>query len=216
MAVRLSVTSNAREVSRAIGDFARSALPKAQAIAATKAAYDTRDALRASMSATFTLRSRGLPKAIVAVPAEKSDWPRVHAIVGIRNDAAFPAGFLVQHITGEDKVPKRSAKSILVPTSNVRRTAGGRIPKAAQPRELISAKQAFTTPTQFWRRGRGKRGKAKVLFTRVARARIAARWDFLGIAQARFAESYPAHFEREYSAALQRAAQRSAATSSVR
>lgn len=215
MPVRVLVTSNSREVARALAQLRQSDIPKAQAVAATKAAYDARDALRASMAGTFQLRSRGLPKAIVAVPAEKSDWPKIHAIVGIRDDATFPAGFLARHVTGEDKVPARSAKSILVPTSKVRRTAGGRIPKSAQPRELIDQKRAFTDARRFYRRGgRGGRGRS-ILFTRVKRARIAARWDFVGIAGERFRATFPVHWAQGLGAAVAKRAAQSSRGASI-
>lgn len=212
--MRVRVETNAACVASAFQKLIAGELQKAQAIALTKAGVDVRNHLRASMARTFTLRSRGLPNAIVSNAAEKKDWPRIYAEVGIRGDSGFPAAFLTRHVTGEDKEPERNAKSILVPTSIVKRTGGGRIPKSAQPRELITRDMGYTDSKYFYRRlinaatGRAKKARAgqkRRLFVRTKKAKIREVWHVPDLALAKFREVFPTHWQRELDLGVERA-----------
>lgn len=216
MGLKLGISSNARGVACSFSRLLELELRKAEAVAVTKAAFDARDELRQSMGRAFRLRSRGLPKAVVSTAGEKRDWPRIHADVGIRDDARFPAGFLVWHVLGGTKRPER-AKSILVPTKAVKRTGTGRIPKRFRPRDLIDAGKGYATSRQFLRSSSNRRrDRRRILFTRSESVEIAPVWPFEKIARRIFETKFPRHFETQYSRAVARARARCRNTSSRR
>lgn len=204
-AVRLGVSTNSADVSAAFGQLVKVELRKAEAIALTRSGFEGRDAVRASMSTVFTLRARGLLRAVDTQIADVRDNP-MSAKVGIRDDAGMKTGFLVQHVTGRIRKPER-AKTILVPTRRVQRTASGKIPSYFKPYNLLEEKRGFLTDKILARRVKKER-TIRPIFTRHASVRIRATWDFEGIVKRAFEKTFPEQWAREFPRAIARARRR--------
>jgi hypothetical protein len=157
--IGLRVTSNFREFERWLADMATKQVPFATAKALTKTAQDAQAAQRAALPQRFKLRSNWVMQGIRIVPASKRDWPRSHAIVGSKDE------FLVLQETGGRKRPAKGAKNVAVPTAATerRRGAGGRLPKSAKPRAIISSKAGFFADRAIKRRQARKATGARAL-----------------------------------------------------
>lgn len=115
---------------RAMNSLVRDQIPYATVQALTSVAYDARDRVRQELPRRFTIRNRGLLKGVQVERASKRDWPRIRAVVGLR-DALW-----VPHESGASLHPSRSTYHA-IPTRRVKRNRGGTVRKSQQPREII-------------------------------------------------------------------------------
>ena len=122
----------------------------ATAKALTRCAVLARDEVRDDLHTHFKIRSPWVARGIQAVPANKRDFPRQQAVVGVRDQ------FMELQETGGDKqatqpTPNGPAR-VAVPTRAIVRTSGGRIPKPLKPRVLLADRKrgarAFKDETQ--------------------------------------------------------------------
>lgn len=117
------------EFARQLDDTADDQLPFALAAALSDTARTARDEVRERLPKFFTIRNRGVRSAIEYKSANKRD-PEPAALVHTQEWA----GFLTLHAIGGTKRARGSR--VAVPTSIVKRTASGRVPKRFQPRPL--------------------------------------------------------------------------------
>lgn len=151
--------------------WARDQLPFATAAALTDTAKAAAAHVRDGLTEHFTVRNLGFRNAVQYQAADKRARP-IMAKVG----TAEWAEFLTLHALGGVK-RARGGHRVAVPTTAVKRTASGRIPKRLKPRTLRESKRLARGVLE--RRGLialeiGK--KLRVFFTLVDAARIRKRW----------------------------------------
>ncbi len=157
------------------------------------------------MLRTFTIRSRGLLRAVVSTRSTKRDRP-LEVTVGVRDDAKLGAGFLADHVTGARR-RARGGHRVAVPTSAIKRTGTGKIPKGKRPRNVLRKPKGFLEedrrpPVIGERRGRGGRGKPSILFTLHDFVRIREVWAFERISRRAFDKRFPEAFRAEFLKAI--------------
>jgi hypothetical protein len=242
--MQIQVTSNAPALAAAFQRLAADQLPFATAVALTRVAQDARDKERKQLDATFKVRSRRrIEQGIQVNRAEKRDWPRPRAEVGLRDE------FMARHVTGGDKEPKPGTRHVAIPTRFVQRGPRGSVVFRDKPRQIRNRNGGFVTdsrgvPTggaspagdglirervdaKLERRqkvegfGRKRRQLSRVsrldtmtLFLLRSKVRIDATWPFPKGVQGTVADRYPYHFRVEYEAAMRSARANAAKLSS--
>lgn len=233
--IRFEVDANAQSLAEAFARLAREQLPFATAVALTRVAQEARDRERGALSDTFTLRSRRRVEGGIQINrAEKKDWPRSRAEVGLRD------AFMARHVTGGVKTPKPGVSHVAIPTRLVVRGPGGSVVSRLRPRPTRERPGAFvtdargqhsskTSPTgpalirervdaklELQQKAQGL-GKRRRVLSRIARLDVAtwyllreqvqirARWPFPRGVRGTVGERYGVHFEREFRAAVQSA-----------
>jgi hypothetical protein len=202
--IEIKVESNARELAMALGELAQRQIPFATAKALTRTAQSARDEIRSTLGDYFKLRAKArMERGITIERAEKRDWPNCAAKVGTLDE------FLVPHVLGGIKRPQRGAKTVAIPARwlAARRTSTGRIPKALKPRQLREKEGTVVTEDAIKRRT-GRRTKLRQLqiaYLRRPKVQIKARWPFPDLAGTAARKTYPEHFQRELTAAVESA-----------
>lgn len=151
--------------------WARDQLPFATAAALTDTAKAATAHVRDGLAEHFTVRNLGFRNAVQYQAADKRAHP-IEARVGTAEWASF---LTLQALGGTKKAI--GGHRVAVPTSAIKRTASGRIPKRLKPRVLRQSKRLAVGVLE-------KRGlialqagrTLRVLFTLVASARIPKRW----------------------------------------
>lgn len=211
MTFKVELKSNARQLSKQLGELARRQLPFATAAALTDTALDARDRLRGTLDRYFTVRAKArMQRGISIQRAEKRHWPRPFALVGSRDE------FMVPHVTGGTKRPQRGAKTVTIPAKWIKRTATGRIPKSIKPRQLREKKGTVVTDEEIKRRPPGARAKARtrglqVVYLRRRSVKIDDRWPFESLVRLATRTHYPVHFEAQLRDAVATAKRRAPA-----
>lgn len=235
MSIRLEVDTNAGALADAFAKLAHDQLPFATAVALTRVAQDARDQERRQLGRTFTLRSRRRVEMGIQINrAEKSDWPRCRAEVGLRDD------FMAKHVTGGEKTPKPGTRHVAIPTRIVQRTASGGVVLRQRPKSIRRRPGGFVTDAKGDPTGGESKpgagmirervdaqlenrqqvegfGKKRKVLSRLARldtatwfllrdrVRIKASWPFPKGVTGTVADRYPVHFRVEYEAAMRSA-----------
>lgn len=151
MTVAIDISTNAPELSAAFAKLANDQLPFATAVALTRVAVDARDQERRVLGRTFTLRSRKRVEGGIQINrAEKKDWPRCRAEVGLRDE------FMAKHVTGGEKTPKPGGKHVAVPTRIVQRLPSGGVVTRQRPKPVLQRPGGFTADPQGERFEGGK------------------------------------------------------------
>lgn len=163
----IRVTTTRRELERSIRYAADEQIPFATAKTLTQLARIGRDASRARLPRVFTMRSRGLPKGIDFQRAEKRDWPRQRAYVGLKPWA----GFLALHERGGVKRGERGHR-IAVPTRIVKRTGRGAVVKSQRPSSILRRKGGRIDEQARVRLSSPRRRGASIFYTLHARVRV--------------------------------------------
>lgn len=173
-------------------------VPFAAAVAMTRTVVDALGDLRGGLPKRFTVRSTRTGKGISSFRANKKDWPKLVAGLGVLDE------WLARHEEGGVQTPTRGS-SFAVPTRLVasRRTGGGAIPKRLKPRELITMERArrIEDKIRSTRHVGSLRGEPLLFLLRRRihlEPRLEGRRTLERVAQARMME----HFERELTAAL--------------
>lgn len=212
--IGLRVHFPSREVRTLLREY-RSQIPFATAKALTATASAMIPGLRESLTRHLDVRSRGLPKAAwnqrgSVVRAEKRDYPRLQAIVGIRNDERFQGAFLVDHIVGRTR--RKDRGRFAIPTSKIKRGRRGKVAKPRTPRRILERPAGFLEGTGneariALKKGRGRVKRREILYHLRDSVRIKKQWPLGKDAKRLARRIYPGKFED---------ALRAAATSSIK
>jgi len=138
--MKISVQSNAKEITRQIGFFAKEQVPFALSQAINDVANEARTHQLAKRVRYFTMRTTWLRKkgAIRVVRSHKRQWPDIHAYIGVPDTVAALVA-----TGGIRKAASVGLGSMAVPYSRSR-SAGGR-----SARELLSP-QLKTLRERVW------------------------------------------------------------------
>lgn len=217
--VKLGVNSNLGSVSLAFRDLAKKQLPFAQAVALTRIAQLARDEQRRQMPRRFDIRSKRVITAIAMQRAEKRDFPRSFALVGVRS---AKDSFLVIHeegglkrATNRSVASPRDGARIAVPTKGIqqRRTSTGKIPKRLRPTVLRNREDVFVDKRGRIRfstrkKKRGRRRGLVVAYSLKRSVRIKPRLRLFPTVRAVVASDYERVFRRELASAVKSAKRR--------
>ena len=190
------------DVSRRFRRIARTQLPFAEAAGLTDTAKSAQAFVQKRMTRSFTVRNRGVTRAIAIEPAKKRDNPR-RSLVGTRPWAEF----LTLHTTGGVKRSKGGHR-IAVPTRIVKRGATGRVLKRFKPRKLRKKKgfdpQQLEEKQRISVRTRRTRG-ASIFYNLRRRVKIKRTWPFADQVGREARRVYPKHFRRRLEHAVRTA-----------
>ena len=136
--------------------------PFALATALNATANSVQQAVRASLTAQFTLRRKTfVERTIYRQPGQDfATKSKFQAVVRVHPERDV----LAQHEEGGTKGP-REGRSIAIPTTNARRNKAEIVSQANRPRALIAKGTAFRRGDVLLKKsGRGKRAKLLTLF----------------------------------------------------
>lgn len=193
----LEIGSNAKQWRRDFEAIRTKQIPFATAVALTRTARDANEAVRASLTKNFTIRSKGLLRGWRVEPARKKDWPNVRAGVGSKD------GFWLLHETGGTKRAKSG--TIAIPTKAVKRTKAGRVVASMRPSPLIEKGRAFPTKSSIEKAKAGRKDRRRVLFFRRKKVRIRPTLGASKTVLKSTRNAYGEHFERELRVAVRSA-----------
>lgn len=203
----VTIKADLQGFERRVSEAVRKQIPFATARALTKVALVARDELRRQLPERFTIRSGWVAKGVTIVPANKTDWPNPFAVVGSRDD------FMLLQETGGPKLPKYANK-IAVPTSKVKRTSGGRIPKALKPATLVGRVVGSRGPLKPGKgtakgfvdgdtiRVRESRRRAPVYYWLKDKTQVPARWDYVKTVEGVVDQFWPSIWKRSIQDAI--------------
>ena len=221
--MKLSITTNARELVGALDALAKKEIPYATSRAVNATTKDAAHAAKVSLRSHMTIRNQGILRAgIKAVLSHKRQWPKLNAGVGVPTKFEF----LADHETGKTRLGKGNHRRP-VPTDVVRgrRTKGGKVRKmdkagearrrtgltkrggkAKYGRAFIPKGKRYLARTVSQGRGRRRRLEPIHLLRRVVR--IDRDPWFKPAVHGRAAKVYPDHIKREFKAAVASARKR--------
>lgn len=235
MSIRVEVDTNAGALADAFAKLAHDQLPFATAVALTRVAQDARDKERLQLGRTFTLRNRRRVEMGIQINrAEKKDWPRCKAEVGLRDD------FMAKHVTGGEKAPKPGKRHVAIPTRIVKRGPSGGVILREKPSAIRRRPGGFVTDEKGTPTGNESKpgaglirervdarlearqqvegfGPKRKVLSRLSRldtatwfllrdkVRIRASWPLPQQVTGTVADRYPFHFRIEYEAAMRSA-----------
>lgn len=197
--IKITVESSAAATSSWIRHIRKQQLPFATAVALTKSGNHVARESGAAIGDHFTVRKKMLRRSLVSTRANKKDWPKVQAIVHLKEWAEFMA----DHVTGETRRPQGGASRMAVPTSLVKRTRSGKVYKTHSPRHLRDKKGTTVTGINGTtvikiRRGPRAKKRAGIFWTLHSRVKIKADWPVEDDAS----KSFSRHYRREFQVAL--------------
>lgn len=135
MGLGVEIRVNDRQLARFLAELSQREIPFAMSLAMNLAGKEAVELVRREVPGRFTIRQQAVLRGFRHNPTHKRDWPNLRVEVGTVDR------FWVLHETGGTKRPE-SGSNLAIPTRRLRRTAGGKIPKALRPRPLISAGKA--------------------------------------------------------------------------
>ncbi len=197
--MNIQILSNAKQVNKALTSLAYKQLPFATAVALTKTAAQSARIAKEDMGHRFQLRNKWTQKGVQIERAEKRDWPNIQAAVGIDRKRAY----IADHEEGRIRRGQRGHR-LAVPSSNVRRTKTGKIPKAKTVR-AIREKGGFIpkgSRTVFIRRGRGRKRRMLPLHYLGPSIRIKRGLGFVRVVTQEVQRRYHRTFKRELDKAV--------------
>lgn len=197
----IAVESTAPELAQLFGRIAEEQLPFAQAVALTRLAQLSREAVLGRLPRDgFTIRSSRVLKGVRVVRAEKRDFPKSRAQVALLDE------FMADHVLGRQRTGR--GRRIAVRSDKVKLTGTGAVPKAKKPRQLIAQGTAFERRgTLFVRPRRRRTGEPEVVpmyFLR-GRVKIEPRWEYVSTVEGEVGAKYDAAFRAELEAAIKSA-----------
>lgn len=193
----LEIGSNAKQWRRDFEAIRTKQIPFATAVALTRTARDANEAVRASLTKNFTIRSKGLIKGWRIDPARKKDWPNCQAGVGSKD------AFWLLHESGGTKRAKSG--TIAIPTKLVKRTKAGRVPPSLRPSPLIDKGKAYPEKTAILKSKAKRSDGRRTLFLRRKKVRIRPALGAGKTVLASTRHAYGEHFEREMRVAIKSA-----------
>ena len=185
----IEITVNTRQFTRWLTDVERRQVPFATAQALTATAFAVRrQVVERTFPAAFKLRNRRFPR--VAIRVAKATKRSLSASVFDR----LGRDYLKLHATGGTKRPRGGR--LAVPTTRIRRTKSGRIPKGQTPTAVRGRKNAVVAPVNGGKQGiwRRRRGRLELLYTLQPSARIRKRLRFFEDANAVVTRQFPRRF----------------------
>lgn len=204
--MEIKILSNAKQVSRAMSDLAYKQLPFATAVALTKTAVQSARIAKEDMGHRFQLKNKWTQKGVQIERAEKRDWPHIQAAVGIDEKRAY----IADHEEGHIRKGQRGHR-LAVPSSNIRRTKTGKIPKGQRVR-AIREKKGFIpkgSRTVFVRKGRGRKKRMLPLYFLGPSIRIRKKLGFVRVVtqeiQRRYHRTFKVQFDKAVASAKTRA-----------
>lgn len=212
--VSINIKTNAAEVADLLNKVTAKQLPFATAVALTKTALDVRDELRQDANREFTLRNRFSERGININRANKRDWPRPFAEIGVERNRSY----LIDHITGNRSRKAAGGKRVAIPdtegtwprkTAAVKLTATGKVPKSKQVSRLKQAKRRapFIVRSRkgndlLVRRMTRERDSLEVLYAFRKSVKIDRRWRYADVAAAEARAKYPGQFRKAFEQAI--------------
>ena len=151
----IAITSNAKALAHAMGDFSGKQIPFATARALTDVAFMAQRKEKGDLGKHLHLRNRFSAGGIQVNPAEKGDWPHAYAEVGIDEKRSY----LVDHVLGGKREGGTHGRAILEDESL--RSGSGRVPAGKRPKALIERARRAARQAQLTGAFGGK-AKAKV------------------------------------------------------
>lgn len=158
---QVQISSDARALAFALGDFTGIQIPFATSRALNEVAFKVQRTEKSEMARALELRNKFSQSGVQVNKADKGDWPVMYAEVGIEEKRSY----LLDHITGGKRQGGSHGRAILE-QENLR-SGSGRIPAGKRPAALIArakrAKQQGQLNRTFGARG-GKDKRLPFLF----------------------------------------------------
>lgn len=197
----VAVESNAPELAQLFGRIAEEQLPFANAVALTRIAQLSREAVLGRLPRDgFTIRSSRIEKGVRIQRAEKRDWPHSYAKVGLLDE------FMADHVLGRRRTGR--GHRIAVRGEAVKLTGSGAVPKAKKPAQLIAKGTAFERRGILFVRPRRRRGAepevVPMYFLR-GKVKIEPRWNYVSTVEGEVGSKFDAAFRAELEAAIKSA-----------
>ena len=177
----ISVSSDAAQLARALGDTYGTQIPFATARALTDVAFGVQRQEKRGLELALTLRNKFSTSGVQVNPAEKSDWPSTYAEVGIEERRSY----LIDHVTGGTRQGGRHGRAIL--EEEGLRSASGRVPAGKRPAALVAAAKRAKQQAGLRKAFGGRAGKDK----RLPFLFYSAKWGNEVLAQRTGSERYP-------------------------
>jgi len=202
-------------------------LPFAIASALTKTAALMVMPMRDSLRKNLDVRSRGLPAAAFSqrrsvVRAEKSDFPKSKAYLGVPDDPKFRGRFLLDHIQGGTRTKNESGHRFAIPTRGTKRNAKGRLAPSKSPSGILAKSKGYLDEDApggaiiGLRKGRRARDRRQVKFNLREKVEIVEVWPFEKDAAKIFKREYPERFRFQLLAAAKSAKKKTRRKSETR
>jgi len=196
----MTVRSNIKDFTRHLNSIQKKQVPFATAQALNDTVFDVRKRIvERTYSRAFDVKNRRFAsQAFRVVKATKrKQWARLYDRLG--------RGNLALHAKGGTKRAK--GRHVAVPSSNVKRTASGKVSKAKRPRAVIASGKAFKGKTRggkpvIFAKPRGKRGQVKLLYTLVGSVPVKKQFNFYDVATSTARRAFRHHFSKRLARAL--------------
>lgn len=130
--MRLNIVTNLADLQTRLTKMQREQIPFATALSLTMTVNDAREAIQDEADTAFELRNRYTERGIQTNRANKRDWPRITAEVGIDEKRDY----LIDHALGGKRRGDPS-HGRAIPKS-IKRTSGGKISKAKRPSRFLA------------------------------------------------------------------------------
>lgn len=232
--LQFQVDTNATALGQALAKLAREQLPFATAVALTRTAQDARDHTRGRLGESFTLRARKRVESGISInPARKQDWPKCQAEVGLKD--GFMARQVTggekkplagtKHIAIPTRITQRGPGGGVVPAQKPRpirsrktgfvsdETGDASSPLGTKPglvRERVAGRVVRKQKVEGFGpklQRRARTANLGVVTWHLLRSKvhIEPRWKFPQQVTSNVGDRYPAHFLKEYEAAMRSA-----------
>lgn len=177
----ISVSSNAAQLAHALGDVYGKEIPFATARALTDVAFGVQRVEKSEMAQAMKLRNKFSQSGVQVNAAERSDWPAIHAEVGIEQKRSY----LIDHVTSGTRQGGKHGRAIL--EQEGLRSGSGRVPAGKRPAALIAAAKRAKQQGDLRKAFGGRAGKDK----RLPFLFYSAKWGNEVLAQRTGDERYP-------------------------
>jgi hypothetical protein len=204
--LNINLTTNAGTVQKAMQGLSRQ-LPFAMSQALNATAFDVRKQIvDRTYPQSFKVRNKRFASAMFRV--EKATKRKLSAAVFDR----LGKDYMAMQAEGGIKTPR--GNNIAIPGRLNQRTATGKIPRARQPRQLLSNGKAYKTTLRGGQKaivqpqGRGKSKRLKVMYVLEQAARIPKRFDFYEDANRVSRRNFDKNFSKAFARAKKTARRR--------
>lgn len=207
----IKVRIDMRRFERQMGALAKRQLPFAAAKALTRTAELARDEVKSGLGSRFILRNKYFAQGITITYANKRDWPRLRAEVGVASDSEKNRQWAALQETGGVKRPHRG-RYVAIPV-RARKTKRQALPPSRWPGALAKRKRHTLGPLPghpkrlavYRTKGRGRRAHVVLLYRLVRRVRIKPRLGLRKTVRRVAAKHWERVFAREFRHALETA-----------
>ena len=132
MTIQVEVKSNATQLGKALGAVGKKQIPYAIAATLNDLAFDSMREAKSELAESMDLKNKFSQSGIQINKADKKDWPKARAEVGIEERRSY----LVDHVTGAKRTGN-ATHGVAVLQDTTLRSKTGRVPKGKKPGAML-------------------------------------------------------------------------------